>query len=442
MISILSKHREQIGIDDIHELIRSGIPESEQIEYKKELSNKGNGQPDDWMTGKKKVGDMAKDKLVREVIAMTNSQGGAIILGIDESQEMPPVASNINLIPQCANLSDILFSTFLSRIEPSLALLEVIPIKTREDSGLVVIRVGKSRQAPHRDTKSRKCFVRRHDQSREMTMREIQDMTLNLSRGLEQVERKFSNRSERFKMEVGTVFNPVKALGVRVTAVPIDDNIRMGRVCKLDKVIDPLLAEWQKVFLVHANGKRIELETHTDFDMIYWRPILRGVRADSDSFQKNYGQVSDAPRDQKPDQNSYREIHSDGLIELGFVSRVIDSIEYGNYLSPNDPLALLANLIFQIDLVRSYAATPLTEFAIEVELYAFGTSITIGRPSPEARHPIGTIEARNTLLPRYPLGDIAETPDLLKLLFQDLHDLLGKDARLENYKMSVNEWSQ
>lgn len=440
MIEVLSKPREHIGIDDIRSLIQAGIPESEQIEFKRELSHKGDDSPDDWMMGGKKVGDKAKESLAKEVIAMANSQGGVIILGIDESEEKPPIASKVKYIPRCADLCEILFSTLLSRIEPSLALLEVIPVKADRENGLVVIRVGKSRQGPHRDVKSRRCFVRRHDQCRELTMREILDMTLNLSRGLSQVERRFSDRSERFEMEVGTVFNPITAMGVRVTAVPIDNNIQLGRVCSLDKVIEPLCAKWQKVFMIRKDGTRVELETHTELDAKYWRPILRGGRADSDRYSINYGHAKNAPEQYKPDQNSYREIHSDGLIELGYVSRIKNSIDSDHHLSPYIPLALFANLLVQINLARLYAATPLAEFAIEVELYAFRTPVTIGIFSPRTRHPIGTIGVGNTLLPRYPFGDIAEAPDLLKLLLQDLYNLLSRDARLEESTIFVDEW--
>lgn len=166
-----------------------------------ELSKKGNGNLDDWMVGGNSIGERAKGSLVKQVVAMANTRGGALFLGIRQSEDKPPVAADISAVPRCPELADQLTSILLSRVEPLLPSLEVFPVETCGDDGLVVIRVGKSRQAPHRDTKTLKCYVRRHDQCRELRMWEIQDMTLNVSRGLQRVEKQLLKRAEDFPHE-------------------------------------------------------------------------------------------------------------------------------------------------------------------------------------------------------------------------------------------------
>ena len=44
-------------------------------------------------------------------------------------------------------------------------------------------------------------------------MREIQDMTLNVSRGLERLERQLSERSDRFRQEFKRLRTPEKCMG-------------------------------------------------------------------------------------------------------------------------------------------------------------------------------------------------------------------------------------
>ena len=71
-------------------------------------------------------------------------------------------------------------------------------------------------------------------------MREIQDMTLNVSRGLERLDGQFAERADRFEDEFRHLFRPAKAFGVRVTGVPIGDEIRLDRVYSPHKIIESL----------------------------------------------------------------------------------------------------------------------------------------------------------------------------------------------------------
>ena len=147
MIEVLSKPADQIGIRDIESLITSKVPEGEQIEFKESLPAKKQ-MPDPWITGKDQIGDPAKDKILTEVVAFANAHGGALVLGIKESDTKPPVAAEISPIPRCADLAERLKLVFRDCVEPQLPRLEVFAVPTEGQSGVIIMRVGRSRLAP------------------------------------------------------------------------------------------------------------------------------------------------------------------------------------------------------------------------------------------------------------------------------------------------------
>jgi len=442
VISILSKPREQICIDDIHELISSGIPEGEQIEYKEGLSRKGNNDEDDWLSGGK-LGERAKRSLIKQVVALTNTNGGVVVLGIGESHDKPPVAKCIAPIPRCAELANDLTSVFFGKIEPHLPSLEVFPIKTNEESGLVVIRVGKSRQAPHRDTTTLQCYVRRNDQSWRMTMREIQDATLNTARGLEKLDREFAKRNSLFQKEFKGLVNPEDVFGIRLSAIPVSDNVWVDRVFDQRRIIPPLDSPWTDVFehQIDSNSRRL-LSIGKLNSSLPWRPILRGVRSDNKKralgFRLRTPHFSDLPQS-----ILYNEIHCNGLVELGLVSHR----EYPNsqdeqfkfFVSPDLILSLFANLLTQLHRIRTLAESPMAEYAIEVFASTKGTPRTIGYPD-FAFEPVGEFPPDILEFPRYLLTDVDDFPDRLNLFFRDLYNALGQDLDPQKRSLSIKNW--
>ena len=218
MIEVLSKPADQIRISDIKSLIDSLVPESEQIEFKESLPARKNST-DPWIEGNNTIGNQAKDKILEEVVAFANAYGGVCLLGIKESSTKPPVAAEISPIPRCAELAERLKLVFSDCVEPQLPQIEIIPIKTDGESGVIIIRVGQSRLAPHRVTRTLVCPIRQSDRCEKMTMRQIQDLTLNISRGLERLERRLSERSERFQHEFERINEPEKSFGIRATAM-------------------------------------------------------------------------------------------------------------------------------------------------------------------------------------------------------------------------------
>ena len=155
MIPVLSKPADQVDSDDIMSLVTSRIPEGEPVEFKRELPAKG-GQ-DSWMVDQKKIGQHAKDQILKEVVAFANAFGGVLVLGIEESSAVPRVAQDVHPVPRCVELAERFQLVFRDRVEPHLAHLEVFGVTTSGTEGVVVFRVPKSRRAPHRITRTWIC---------------------------------------------------------------------------------------------------------------------------------------------------------------------------------------------------------------------------------------------------------------------------------------------
>ena len=424
---MLSKPAEQITAGDIESLIESEVPEGEQIEFKEKPSAK-KGAVDPWMLGKGRIGDRGRDELLEEVVAFANAYGGTLLLGVKESKAKPPVAAEITSVPRCAELAERLKLVFRDCAEPEIPRIEIFAVQTKDDSGVVVFRVGRSRMAPHRVTTTRVCPVRRADRCEGMSMREIQDMTLNVSRGLERLERRLSERSERFSQEFDRLEPPEDAFGIRLTAAPVGEEIRFDRVIHQRRLVEGLEAHWCAVSVREGFNRRT---LATPVDGLYsWRPMLRAARAQTPpSFR-----LWDA------NCNCYQEIHCDGVIELGFVigvSHAQNKYKLGVYV--DYPPVLFANLIVRAQRARRQAGVPVAEYAIEAETYARGRGAGPTSP-PELYVPEDTSSIGATKFPRYSLGGRDEIPNLLNVFYRDFSNHLGRDIGDEEDSLTIQGW--
>ena len=427
MIGVLSRPADQVGIDDIEALISSEVPEGEQIEFKESLPARGQ---DPWMTGGDKIGDRARNAILEEAVAFANAHGGTLLVGIEESSAKPRVAAGISPIPRCADLADRLKLVFRDCVEPQLPALEIFAVPTGDDAGVVVIRMGRSRLAPHRVRPTRVCPIRRSDRCEEMTMREIQDMTLNLSRGLERLERRLVERAERFGQEFRRLKTPEDAWGIRVSAVPVGEEFRIDRVFRQGRIAEEFEEPWHEV-QVRENGN--ERPSGVDFDLLLprrWKPRLRATRG---------GTQSDLSSDSEP-RNFFQEFHSDGLVEMGLVS--IRSFGPGNdtSLPSSVPVKMLANLAVWADRVRNQAGAPAAEYALEVEIRIIGGAVKIYDPGHPIRGDCPILLPESIIFPRYSLGDPSSILDLLALFYRDFWDSLGEDGGGEETTFTIQDW--
>lgn len=432
MIDMLTKPSGEIGLRHIQALIESEVCEDEQIEFKEGLSTKGE-HLDPWIEGQERIGERAKNSILLEAVAFANAFGGAVFLGIRESETKPAIAIGITPILQCEDFAERLKLLFRDRVEPQLPQVEVVGIPTEGEGGVVVIRVSRSRLAPHRITKTRICPIRRADRCEEMSMREIQDMTLNTRRGLERVDAVLCERSHRFAKEFHRLATPDHAVGFRLTGVPIGEDIRLDKVFQNNSIVPDLDISRIRIFRRDENGDQhqvLGLQEVFGFSPGGWRPILRATRAEDNH------RLSDAELHSM----YYLECHSNGLVELGFLSirmrEAVPGIPSGPIILPaGSPTAEFMNLAIWIERVRNAAASPTAEFAIEVEVKSMGENIPVGHDKVEK---FGEIQ-QSLIFPRYSFVDSMEISFLAAVFETDFWHSLGRDVGRLQGKLMVDE---
>ena len=179
MANSTSISSEQFSFASVQTLVENEVPEGQYLECKEKPPAKGAAHLD-WMDENGKLKDRARNKVLEESTAFANAYGGTLVLGIKESTTKPPKAVGITPIEDCAELAARLRLAFRDCVEPELPQLEIRPIPANGQKGVVLIRVGRSRRAPHRVIPTGNCPIRRADRCEKMTMREIQDLTLNV----------------------------------------------------------------------------------------------------------------------------------------------------------------------------------------------------------------------------------------------------------------------
>ena len=249
-------------------------------------------------------------------------------------------------------------------------------------------------------------------------------MTLNVSRGLERFEGRLSDRSVRFQEELNKLDTLDQAFGLRFTALPVGEDVRIDHVFHQGMPIEGISVPWCTVTLSDRHSTRPLDLAVSEFPPKHWRPILRGARADLHPDRYTH----------KPVYIGYQEVHCDGLIELGFAS-------CQPYFPWDLPLVLFANLLVRGNQIRSTLATPMAEYGLEVEIYQRGNSIRMGvSPNDPTRHYLSSLNERteqlnsqypeisNMKFPRYSLEseDASPAAKLLAIFWQDFQHWLGR----------------
>ena len=412
MTDLLSKPASEIGLADIDALVSSGLPEGEQVEFKRSLST-AKGKPDPWEDGKE-PGDRAKIEILEEVTAFANAYGGVLVLGIEDSLTKSAVASAIAPVPRCTDLAERFKLVFRDCVEPKLSGLEVIAVLTAGESGVIVFRVGRSHSAPHRVTKTMVCPVRRADRCERMTMREIQDMTLSVSRGLERLDKRLSERSKRFGHEFERLVSSDDAFGCRFTAVPTHDDIEFDRVFRNDSLAGGFNFPWRNILL---DGRPI---IGVSCGPRSWRALLRGARSDNRMPEVEHNEEGRLiPK--KIDRNFFHEIHCDGLVE--FCGLHVSRWEHQSF-PPRWLFVMFGNLLLWVKDVRRLSHPVSAEYLVEVELY-----MTSRSPLPIDEHgdAYWRPENPNQKFPHYVISGDSDVVEVFGRFYRDVYHLVGQD---------------
>lgn len=223
-MSISSKSLRDICMEDLQALKETEARETEDLEFKKTLPcrNDRGEQFDPWIERGESIGNYARDKLIAEFIAFANSQGGTLILGMDETKDEPRRAKQLAPIRDCERLAKRILDAAEDIIEPRLPYIDAKAFPNGpEGAGCVVFRVGKSLYGPHRSSSDKEFYVRRGERTAKMTVREIQHLTLEMARTGDRIEELFAERLSAEKSQYRRLpHGGAQPSLIRLTAVP------------------------------------------------------------------------------------------------------------------------------------------------------------------------------------------------------------------------------
>jgi hypothetical protein len=414
MLAVFTKAINLVTAADITELRAQTWPEGYQVEFKETLPHKTGGV-DPWLRGQASIGDYARDEILAEVIAFANSQGGSVIVGIAETPDNPPRAAKVVALPRVGDLARRFEDQARSCIDPPLPRLQIRPIETDgHGKGVLVFRTSPSRAAPHRLTTTRDSYVRRGTSTVRMTMREIQDMTLNVARGLAGIDATFRERRNAFREWAG---NQKQNAAYRVTALPLVDLPDPGRLYGKPGLFPPS----GRKFKAAVGGRPVDLPLRVAMAGVIERPLLRGV-VQSGSY---------------PSGSSRWSIYQSGLSDLWIsVPPTMYHDQITLTLHHSEILGAAASSLSLIDDYRSQIGASDAEYGIEIEICRFDTIIT--RPliycdlielSGIERSEIWQLDV---LIPPFPVGSRSEFSNLLATIDVDIWDALGIDRALSD----------
>ncbi len=240
-----------------------------------------------------------------------------------------------------------------------------------------------------------------------MTMREIQDLTLDLARGADRLERVFLGRASAFNDWLRS--SAVEHGDFRVTAVPLAPLPQIVRVSDQPEV--PFRAAHRALW-DGAAEQVLEVPMRT----FRTRPILRGERRSGDDEERFAFQL---------------DVLDSGVVDFWF--RRLFAPEQQIHLHIGAMLAAYLGVLQLTDWLRGLAGAPEWEFAIELELNGLSAPTPVGQVHLRSLviHVFGgTIQVPDAPLvfPRLPTRSRADHEAIINQVCRDLVDAAGQRA--------------
>ena len=373
-----------LSANDIAQLVNDEWPEDDQLEFKRDLPAKEGGRADTWYVAQKEVGDRARNELIEEVIGFANAYGGDVVLGVGEVGELPARAGTLNPLPGCVDLAHRLELAARDCIDPPLVHFETRGVPSDEDgNGFVVLRTSTSRLAPHRSRQTLQCYQRRGTRTEKMTMRQIQDLTLQLARGVEKIEKTFESEADLFAREIARLpFMGQPRFAFRATIVPTNSDLRVEKVHGIAEVT-PLRCSW---VLEHgAQGTRFRLHYPTTGSN--WQLGIRSTALSASSAERRQEHIR---------------LGCDGVLTYWIVPS--DQAQTERILAPEWLMAMVLNAVHSASNFRLHSRAFGAEFGLEIEVLNNGDPIAVPRFNGSPHDAAGYIVPTRVVFPTYVIG--------------------------------------
>lgn len=253
---------DEISLADLQGLVENGIPEGRQLEFKRDRYA-GN--------------DAAKKEFAADVSAFANAQGGILLVGVEEKNGIASGIAGVEVSDSDAFVRGI--SDFVrSSIEPQILDLRVRWIPLESGRGVLMIRVGRSWNAPHRVTVAgdSKFFMRDENGKHPMSVSELRSAFIFASEVEERIRRFRTERLTVIEENEGPLAidksNPTLVLHL-VPQAAFSDRIHID-IENQETGIRPLgESSWNKMYslngLVSYSGPEERFETVRAFSTLF-----------------------------------------------------------------------------------------------------------------------------------------------------------------------------
>jgi len=403
MLPIFTKSVDEVEPTDVEQLLKEEYPETDSVEYKGRLPHKDGEHP--WYEGKRTVSYRTKRGVLKEVVAFANAEGGTLILGIEESNDQRRKATGYRLIPNCHDLADRLRKKAREHIRPILPTLSIGAVVINEaeyGGGIIIMRIPQSRRAPHRleTGQQKECYRRHSDRTEEMSMREIQELTLFRASAGDRLEKKLQKREDEFDQlyteQKWRHLPKVPVIAFRITLVPASANLYVDDLMMEDVPPPPTIC-----FPASYGGSEGTLRPR--YEIKNFTPVLGGTASVT-------GRGSE----------QILEIHRDGLVEAIYANPMHGDDGSGPELYTVQFLGLLLSALTVAHRLRAAAGSPSAEYAMTIEIRSPSAPFKLSDPGASLDN--ATIESPRLVLPRRSVGNPEEFPSLARLAYRDLRN--------------------
>jgi hypothetical protein len=406
-VGIFGGNLESLTAQDVLQVCSDHIPEGIEVEYKSDLPVKGGRTQDAWHSGGT-VGEYARNAIAEEITAFANTMGGTVCLGITETQDHPKRADRPQPLPRVHELARRIRQAVYDVIDPPLSVLEAVGIEMDgQGNGVVVLRVPPSRRRPHRHAVSKEVFYRRADESVRISMREIQELTIQAVSEAARVEKKILERRDQFRETSARWIKNTHAVHEQSWGAALQFFAMPASPTDLVRVVGrPNLINLNSMTLAATGRGNIEMKWPFD-PTSQWRPGLRSISC-SYSATTRHAAYS---------------LETDGTCEMSMCLKLIDDRPniYEGWL-----LAGLGKILTWVGRLKTESGTGV-EYVLAPQVCIFGKPATLQAIEQEidfsGQLPVGTYD-----FPLISVGSAEEEAAILRTFDADIWNLAGEDA--------------